>query len=411
MARKAIIADVFKPVSLDIQKCGHAEYFLKGGRGSTKSSFISIQIILGIMQDDCANAIVYRRVANTIKDSVYEQMIWAVDMLGLTAAFKCRKSPFEIERIKTGQRILFRGADDPMKSKSIKLKKGHYFKYLWFEELAEFRGMEDIRTIKQSILRGVDRAFTLYSYNPPKSAQCWVNAEALKPTPGRLVHDSNYLDVPPQWLGEAFIAEAERLRQTNERAYQNEYLGEVTGTGGSVFENVTLRAITDDEIKTFGHTYAGLDFGWFPDPLHFVRCAYDPARRRLWVYDEFRTVKTSNADAYALLRDKKGLTANEEVIADSAEMKSVNDMRSYGMRCVGATKGPGSVRASMKWLQSLCEIIIDPDRCPAAAREFLEYEYEQTRNGEFVDAYPDANNHAIDAVRYALNRVWLRPGA
>ena len=201
MARKAIIADAFKPIALDVQNSGHAEYLLRGGRGSTKSSFISIEIILGIMQDEHANAIIYRRVANTIKDSVYEQMIWAIDTLNLTAAFKCRKSPFEIERIKTGQRILFRGADDPMKSKSIKLKRGHYFKFLWFEELAEFRGMEDIRTIKQSILRGVDRAFTFYSYNPPKSAQNWVNDEALKTVPGRLVHSSCYLDVPPEWLG------------------------------------------------------------------------------------------------------------------------------------------------------------------------------------------------------------------
>ena len=410
MARKSIIADVFKPVSLDILRGGHAEYFFKGGRGSTKSSFISIEIIIGLMRDERANAIVYRRVANTIKDSVYEQLIWAIDMLGLTAAFTLRKSPFEIERIKTGQRILFRGADDPMKSKSIKLKKGHYFKYLWFEELAEFRGMEDIRTIKQSILRGVDRAFTLYSYNPPKSAQCWVNAEAMKPTPGRLVHTSNYLDVPPEWLGEAFIDEAERLRTTNERAYRNEYLGEVTGTGGQVFDNLTIRAISDKEINSFGYTYSGLDFGWYPDPAHFVRCAYNPNDRRLWIYDEYRTVKTSNRDIYDHLREHKGLTSAEEVIADSAEMKSIADMRAYGMRCIGATKGPGSVRTGIRWLQTMAEIIIDPARCPATAKEFNEYEYEKDRDGNPVDAYPDANNHGIDAVRYALNRIWQRKG-
>lgn len=410
MACKKIIADVFKPISLDLQRGGHAEYFLKGGRGSTKSSFISIEIILGIMQDDHANAIVYRRVANTIKDSVYEQMIWAIDTLGLTGAFKCRKSPFEIERIKTGQRILFRGADDPMKSKSIKLKKGQYFKYLWFEELAEFRGMEDIRTIKQSVLRGVDRAFTLYSYNPPKSAQSWVNDEVLKPVPGRLVHSSCYLDVPPEWLGEAFISEAEALKVVNERAYRNEYMGEVTGTGGQVFDNLTIRKITDDEMDTFGATYSGLDFGWYPDPAHFVRCAYAPASRRLWIYDEYRTVKTSNRDLFEHLKECKGLTYAEEVIADSAEMKSVADMRTFGMRCTGATKGAGSVRTGIRWLQALSEIIIDPVRCPETAKEFLEYEYEKDRDGNPVEAYPDEKNHSIDAVRYALNRIWQRRG-
>lgn len=393
----------------DLKRDGHAEYWLKGGRGSTKSSFISLVIVRGLLADPNANAIIYRKVGNTIKDSVYSQMLWAIDQLELAPWFQAKVSPFELIYKPTGQRVLFRGADDPLKSKSIKLQHG-YFRYLWFEELSEFRGMEDVRTIKQSVFRGVDRGVTLYSYNPPKSAQNWVNAEALKSVTGRLVHHSTYLDVPPDWLKEAFISEAARLKESNERAYRNEYMGEVTGTGGTVFDNLVLREISGAEIGGFGATYAGLDFGWFPDPLHFVRCAYDPARRRLYVYDEYRTVRTSNADVYRILTEKKQLAPEEEVIADSAEMKSVNDMRSYGMRCVAATKGPGSVRASMRWLQALNEIVIDPARCPEAAKEFAQYEYERTRDGEFVDAYPDANNHAIDAVRYALNRVWLRAG-
>lgn len=393
----------------DLKRDGHAEYWLKGGRGSTKSSFISLVIVRGLLADPNANAIIYRKVGNTIKDSVYSQMLWAIDQLQLAPWFQAKVSPFELIYKPTGQRVLFRGADDPLKSKSIKLQHG-YFRYLWFEELSEFRGMEDIRTIKQSVFRGVDRGVTLYSYNPPKSAQNWVNTEALKSVTGRLVHHSTYLDVPKEWLKEAFISEAERLAQSNERAYRNEYMGEVTGTGGTVFDNLVLREISADEIGGFGAVYAGMDFGWFPDPLHFVRCAYDPARRRLCIFDEYRTVKTSNADVYRILTEQKQLTATEEVIADSAEMKSVNDMRSYGMRCIAATKGPGSVRASMRWLQALNEIVIDPARCPEAAKEFSQYEYERTRDGEFVDAYPDANNHAIDAVRYALNRVWMRAG-
>ena len=403
------MAHTFWDLYDDLKRDGHAEYWLKGGRGSTKSSFISLVIVRGLLADPNANAIIYRKVGNTIKDSVYSQMLWAIDQLQLAPWFQAKVSPFELIYKPTGQRVLFRGADDPLKSKSIKLQHG-YFRYLWFEELSEFRGMEDIRTIKQSVFRGVDRGVTLYSYNPPKSAQNWVNTEALKSVTGRLVHHSTYLDVPKEWLKEAFISEAERLAQSNERAYRNEYMGEVTGTGGTVFDNLVLREISADDIGGFGMVYAGMDFGWFPDPLHFVRCAYDPARRRLWIFDEYRTVKTSNADVYRILTEQKQLTAAEEVIADSAEMKSVNDMRSYGMRCVAATKGPGSVRASMRWLQALTEIVIDPARCPEAAKEFAQYEYERTRDGEFVDAYPDANNHAIDAVRYALNRVWLRAG-
>lgn len=404
-----LIAPPFYAVHRDLQRMGHAEYWLKGGRGSTKSSFVSVEIVLGLLKDPEANAIIYRKVAATLRESVYAQMLWAIDRLGVGAYFRPKLAPMEIAYAPTGQKILFRGADDPGKSKSIKLTKG-YFKYLWFEELSEFDGLDDIRTIKASVIRGGGRAATLYSYNPPVSARNWVNKEALKNRDDRLTHHSSYTEIPSAWLGESFIAEAEILKATNERAYAHVYLGEVTGTGGQVFENLNLRAIQDDEIRAFGQTYAGMDFGWYPDPLHFVRCAYAPASRRLLVYDEYRTVKTSNFDVYSYLRDHKGLQMDEEVIADSAELKSVADMRAYGMRCVGATKGPGSVAAGIKWLQSLAEIVIDPARCPYTAKEFAQYEYEHDRTGEPVAVYPDADNHSIDAVRYALNRVWMRKG-
>ena len=404
-----VIAEVFDPVYSDLISEGHSEYWLRGGRGSTKSSFISLAIVLGLWRDEHANAIVYRRVGNTIKDSVYEQLIWAIDTLRLSKYFKLKKSPLEIERICTGQRILFRGADNPMKSKSIKLKRGHYFKFLWFEELAEFRGMEDVRVIKQSILRGVDHAFTFYSYNPPRSAQNWVNAEALKPREDRLVHSSTYLDVSPDWLGDAFIAEAEAVKATNERAYRNEYLGEVTGTGGNVFENLELREITDDEINSFGMFYQGIDWGYFPDPFQWARMAFDSARRVLYIIDEYRTVKTGNAAAYEAIKER--LRPDETLIADSAEKKSVADFREYGAWWIrGAVKGPGSVDYSMKWLAALAKIVIDPKRCPDSAREFQQYEYERNAQGEYVSGFPDHDNHAIDAVRYALSLIWRRKG-
>ncbi|MEA4899313.1 MAG: phage terminase large subunit [Eubacteriales bacterium] len=406
----SLIAPPFFPVHNDIKRGDHAEYWLKGGRGSTKSSFLSVEIILGMLRDPEANAIIYRKIADTLRESVYAQMLWAIDRLGVAQYFRAKVSPMEITYTPTGQRILFRGADDPGKSKSIKLREG-YFKYLWFEELSEFAGIDDIRTIKASIIRGGGQAITLYSYNPPISARNWVNTEALVARDDRLVHHSDYTQVPAEWLGESFIAEAEALQEVNKRAYRHVYLGEVTGTGGSVFENVVTREVTDAEIKTFGATYAGLDFGWYPDPLHFVRCAYFPGQQRLVIYDEYRAWKQTNYDAFRHMVDAKGLTPAEEVIADSAEQKSVADMRAYGMNCVGATKGPGTMSMRIKWLQGLREIVIDPVRCPHAAKEFLEYEYERTRAGEIVAAYPDRDNHAIDAVGYALNRVWLTRGA
>lgn len=405
MARTKIIADVFKPVMLDMEKGLHHEYMLKGGRGSAKSSFASIAIVLGLKEDDRANAIVYRRVANTIKDSVFEQILWAIDVLHLNREFKVRRSPFEVERIKTGQRILFRGLDDPAKSKSIKLKNGHYFKYLWLEELAEFQGMEAVRSIKQSVFRGVDRAFTIYTYNPPKSASCWVNAETMKDVPDRLVHSSCYTDLPPGWLGAEFLANAETLKATNERAYRNEYLGEITGTGGNVFENITLREIAGAELEQLEYFYQGIDWGYFPDPFQWVRCGFDAKRRRLYIFDEVRLYRKGNAAAFDAVKDR--LRADEPLTADSAENKSIADFKELGAGWIrGAVKGPGSVDYSLKWLAALGEIVIDPSKCPESAKEFIAYEFEMNKDGEFVQGYVDANNHCIDAVRYALQPEW-----
>lgn len=387
-----VIAEVFEPVYSDLIAGRHSEYWLKGGRGSTKSSFISLAIVLGLWRDEHANAIVYRRVGNTIKDSVYEQLIWAIDTLHLTKYFKLKKSPLEIERVRTGQRVLFRGADDPMKSKSIKLKRGQYFKFLWFEELAEFRGMEDVRVIKQSILRGVDRAFTFYSYNPPRSVQNWVNAEALKPREDRMVHSSTYLDVSPDWLGDAFIAEAEAVKATNERAYRNEYLGEVTGTGGNVFDNLELREIGDEEIGALETFYNGLDFGFATDPDAFTRWAYSRKTRRLYAVAEYYGSHT-NIDTLA---EKVAALAGREIVrCDSADPRMIAELKRRGVTAVGVRKGAGSVEHGMRWLEDLGAIVVDPRRTPNIAREFQKYEYLQDKNGNFLPAYPDKDNHCL----------------
>lgn len=389
-----IIAGVFLPLSKDIRAMRHAEYMLGGGRGSTKSSFISVMIIQGMLTDDDANAIVYRRVGNTLKDSVYSQLAWAIDILDRNDEFVFRKSPMEIVRVSTGQKIMFRGADDPMKSKSIKLVKG-YFKYLWFEELVEFRSMEDIRTIKQSVLRGGDRAITFYSYNPPKTAANWVNEEALRPREDRLVHMSTYLDVIGEhrdWLGEPFIAEAEAVRATNERAYRNEYLGEVTGTGGTVFDNLELRAIPDSEIATFGTFYNGLDFGFAVDPDALTRWAYDRHSRKLYAIAEYYGSHTS----IDTLADKvRSIAGRELVRCDSADQRMIAELKRRGINAISVTKGAGSVDHGMRWLTDQGAIVVDPKRTPNIAREFSRYEYLQDKSGNFLAAYPDKDNHCL----------------
>ena len=368
----ALIAPPFYDIHEDVKRMGHAEYWLAGGRGSCKSTFVSVEPALGLLADAEANAIIYRKVADTLRDSVYAQMIWALDRLCVLDYWQCKVSPMELIYKPTGQRVVFRGADDPQKSKGIKLQKG-YFKYLWFEELTEFDGMEAIRTIKASVIRGTGAlagqgagALTFYTYNPPMSAQNWVNAEAVKPHAARLSHRSDYLGVPPDWLGATFIADAEALKVMNERAYRHMYLGEVTGTGGEVFQNVRIRPAPPEEWSGFP-TYCGLDFGFATDPDTFVRCAYHRKRRRLFIVDEFvATGQLTDALAEAV-RPRCG---QDVITCDSAEPRSFAQVRVKGLRVTAAKKGPDSVAHGLKWLQTLAAIVIDPGKCPFAAGEF-----------------------------------------
>lgn len=393
-----VIAPAFIPVHRDVRQHAHSEYWLKGGRGSTKSSFVSIELLLQLMRNPEMNAIVYRKVAATLRESVFGQILWAIDVLGLNGYFKPRLSPLEIEYKPTGQRILFRGADDPNKSKSIKLQKG-YFGILWLEELAEFGGVEDIRTIKASIIRGGENTVTFCSFNPPVSQRNWVNAECMIPKRGRLVHHSSYLDVPAEWLGADFLAEAKALEESNERAYRHTYLGEATGTGGNVFDNLELRPITEKEINTQACFFNGLDFGFAVDPDAFVRWAYDKRSRALYAISEYYGVRTPTD---RLAEEIKRQAAREIVRADSADPRMIEELRTRGAQTMGVKKGPGSVEHGLRWLQELGKIVIDPERTPNTAREFAGYEYRLDKHGNFLSEYPDKDNHTIDATRYAL---------
>lgn len=399
MKLSGLIAPSFHEVHKDIKDHGHTHYWLKGGRGSTKSSFVSVEIILGIIRDARANCVAIRRFQANLKDSVFNQLKWAIDMLGVSEYFLCHISPMEIIYIPTGQKILFRGTDDPTKIKSLKVPHG-YVKYVWYEEADQFRGMSEIRTINQSLLRGGRDFVVFYSYNPPQSMRSWVNEQVLEKSPDKLVHHSSYLDVPREWLGEQFILEAENLKRTHPDIYEHDYMGAVTGTGGEVFVNLVIDEITDELIKSFDHIYEGIDFGFAADPFVYVKCHYDKKYKRIYVFDEIYKLGLSNARAAELIKPKK--TTSRPITADSAEPKSIAEMRSLGLKIVGAKKGPDSVEYGIKFLQSLDSIIIDPVRCPETKKEFMGYELEKDKDDRFKDGYPDKDNHTIDAVRYAL---------
>ena len=188
---------------------------------------------------------------------------------------------------------------------------------------------------------------------------------------------------------------------------------QMTGSGAAVFANLQLRAVPDDELERYDRVYYGVDWGWYPDPWAYNAASYDAARRGLVIFDELTRNRTPNRETAQLLVER-GLTDPDSgtLTADAAEPKSCADYRAAGLPCRAAQKGPGSVRQSMKWLQGLAAIVIDPVRCPATAAEFSEYEYDRDpRTGEVLAGYPDVNNHHIDAVRYAVEGVWRRRGA
>ena len=401
------IGPAFYAVAHDVFRHGHTHYDESGGRGSLKSSFVSIVVPLLLVQNPTAHALVLRKVANTIRDSVYAQYIWAIGELGMAEYWDAKVSPMELIFKPTGQKIMFRGADDPMKIKSIKVPFG-YIAVTHFEEKDQFAGRAEIRTILQSTMRGGSVFWNFESYNPPISRDNWANKDSLEERTDRLCHKSTYLEAPPEWLGEQFLAEAEHLKATDERSYQHGYLGIPVGTGGNVFDKLELREITDTEIAGFDRIYQGADWGWFPDPFAFIRLYYDRTRETIFLIDEIYQNKMPNEQSAQIILDRGYNDAR--IICDNAEPKSVADFRAMRLPAQAAIKGPGSVEYGMKWLQRRT-IVIDRKRTPNAYKEFVGYEYERNKDGDIISGYPDASNHLIDAARYALEPVSRRMGA
>lgn len=395
-------------------------YTFTGGRASCKSSFISLVIVILIVMFPSYNALILRKTAKTLRRSVFEQIVWAINKLGLTKHFKIPKSQTAalpityIRRNGQTQYIIFAGSDDPEKLKSIKVSSG-YFAILWVEEKTEFTPAE-LQNIKISVLRGGKTFYIFESYNPPSATRHWCNLEANTQDPNRIIIHTTYKDIPNEWLGDAILHDIEQTKVSNPRAYENIYLGIITGTGQNVFENVELREITDKEIATFDYLYNGIDWGYYPDPFAFSTSSFNPSKQTLYIFDELYMNKQGNYEAFLKLskhmETHKMNIARDRITADSAEPKSVADFRSWGGNVRAAIKGIGSRKASFKWLQGLKKIVIDPTRCPHIANEFMLYEYEiDKRTGDIMSGYPDGQpDHGIDTVRYALETVWRHGG-
>jgi phage terminase large subunit len=412
-----------------IMKHEKERYTFPGGRASCKSSFISLIIVMLIVMNPRYNALIIRKTAKTLRRSVFEQIVWAIDVLGLRSRFKIPKSqtaalPITYTRKDgTTQQIIFAGCDDPEKLKSLKIAQG-YFAILWVEEKTEFNPAE-LQHVKISALRGGDTFYIFESYNPPSAARHWCNREANTHDPNRMIIHTTYEDVPREWLGDAILHDIEQTKKNNPKAYENIYLGIATGTGRNIFENITLREITDEEIATFDYVYNGIDWGYYPDPFAWGRMSYDAAHAILYIYDELYLYKHGNIQASNALReyleaqclDENGKprfnVMTDRIEADSAEPKSVNDFYKWGWNIRGAIKGAHSPEAGYKWLQGLTAIVIDPERCPKMADEFTLYEHEiDKRTGEIMTGYPQGQpDHGMALTRYATEPIWRHGGA
>lgn len=378
----------------------------KGGRGSGKSSDIA-HIITQLLMRYAVNTVGIRYVDNTLEQSLYEQMKWAIEQQGVSHLFKFNKSPLRITYKPRGNYMIFRGAQNPERIKSLKDSKSP-FAIGWIEELAEFKNEDEVTTITNSLLRGEldDDLFYkfFYSYNPPKRKQSWVNKKyetSFQPK-NTFIHHSTYKDNP--FISKEFLSEVEAARARNPRRAEWEYDGKAIGSGIVPFDNLRIEAgsITDEMVANFDNIRQGLDYGYATDPLAFVRWHYDKKRNCIYAIDELYEVKCSNRRAAQWIKSNK--YHYQDIIAEvepksNAEMRNEHDI----LKIRQVTKGPDSVEYGEKWLDDLDAIYIDPIRTPNIAKEFENIDYQTDRDGNPKPRLEDKDNHTIDATRYAFN--------
>jgi PBSX family phage terminase large subunit len=399
------IAPKFAPVHKAIKRNQFTTFWLKGGRGSTKSSFAAIEIVIGILADPDANALITRKVGDTIRQSVMATMLWAIQKLNVSHLFEYTKAPAEITCIRTGQKIIMKGLDDPLKLKSIKIEKG-YFKFLWFEEAAELSGAEEIRSVEQSVLRGGDTYVEFITYNPPNDPNAWVNLEAEGDVPDRLVHESTYLDVPAGWLGSKFIERAEILKARDRVAYDHEYMGLAVGRAEQIVFHGKWesKAFDTPPAKRF---HFGADFGFANDPSTLIRSYID--NEVLYIDQEFYGYGVE-IDQLAACYDKVPGSRQWPIRGDNSRPETISFLRRQGFRIDPAEKWQGSVEDGIAHLKGFKKIVIH-ERCIHTIKEFSTYCYKVDRvTQDVLPVLVDKNNHAIDAIRYSLDGFILKRG-
>lgn len=420
----ALVPGCYADAWRDIMAHGHSEYIGESGRGSLKSTvLLSLAPIMLMLKDPHLCAVAFRRVHNTLRDSIFASLVSAIRRLGVEGEFTWGVSPMEIRRPSTGQWVKFRGLDDEEKAKSLQTDDPElYIGIGIWEEFDQQRGERAVRRVEQTIKRGQAPLFwTFRAFNTPADPDHWAHAYAARQEENgeALVLRQTYLDMPPEFLGTEFLADAERLRAVSEEAYRNEYLGEAVGLTGRVFSNVEAAELTPADVAGLKWVRRGIDWGFEGDPFVFLSVGYDRKRAVLYVFDELFNTHTLDADNVAEAKlmmaerdeegqpilDAEGAPAfrrgkpDNEVRADAAGAKDRATWRHLGVNVMGASKAV-PVADGIRWLAKRAAIVIDRKRCPLAYQEFTRYRALEDGEGRFL-GYPDKDNHAIDAVRYA----------
>lgn len=380
---------------------------VKGSRRSKKSKTMALWTIYNLMKYPESNMLVVRKTYRTLKDSCFTELKWSIKRLKVEKQWTVKESPLEMTYIPTGQKIYFRGLDDPLKITSIAVEVG-VLSWMWIEEAYEITKEEDFDTLAESMLgdcpQGLFKQITL-TFNP-WNEKTWLKKRFFdNPDEDTLAITTNYKC--NEWLSEADISVFEKMRERNPRRYQVAGLGDWGIVDGLIYENWREQSFTLDGIKNCKSAF-GLDFGYTNDPSAFFVGFVDLDNRRLYVWDEFYEKGMSNRDIYATI-SRYGYS-KEHITADSAEPKSIDELKGMGLRISGARKGKDSVLNGIQWIQDF-EIIIHP-RCVNFITEISNYTWDTDKFGNKLNRPIDAFNHLMDAMRYALEsyikqRGWI----
>ncbi len=372
----------------------------KGSRASKKSTTTALNFITRMMQYPESNLLVVRKIGRTIHDSCFNQLLWAIHRLGVDAFWTSKETPLEITYKPTGQKIFFRGLDDPLKVTSIAVEHGNLC-WIWIEEAYEIMNEEDFDMLDESIRgevpEGLFKQITM-TFNPWNQKH-WIKKRFFDtPDPDTLSMTTNYLC--NEWLDDADRKLFEQMKQNNPRRYQVAGLGNWGVAEGLIYNNWREEAFDIDAIRRLDSvkTIFGLDFGYTNDPSALFCGMIDPVAKTLWVFDEMYEKGMSNERIYEKIVSMG--YGKERIRADSAEPKSIDRLRELGLSHIRpARKGKDSVNNGIDYFQDF-QIIIHP-RCVNYLTEIGNYAWDKdTKTGKVLNKPIDDFNHLMDAMRY-----------